>query len=281
MRCSAWSQSCTNGFPVAPSLCAISFSWCGKTLSTAPVWMSSVSPRYFIDIAEHSRCQPGPPLAELRLPERRLGLPFLRHLPDGEVADVLLLVLVVGDARAPLHRARGRPGRASRTRGTRRSGTRSSRRSRRCARAPPASSRSRPSRGRGRSRAGRRRPGTTFSVFRSSKNVAMCRSGELPEREPLGHRAADRLVVDVRQVHHLRHARTRGSGRRGTSRPPRRTSGGSRCGPGCRRSGRRCRGRPARGRVARNRPGNGPRVSKRRKLTVRDSRRGASAPQSP
>ena len=30
-------------------------------LSTAPVWMSNVSPRYFIDIALHSRCQPGRP----------------------------------------------------------------------------------------------------------------------------------------------------------------------------------------------------------------------------
>src|SRR5256886_6349386 len=50
IRCSAWSHMDTKGFPVAPSLCAISFSWCGKMLSTAPVWMSNVSPRYFIDI---------------------------------------------------------------------------------------------------------------------------------------------------------------------------------------------------------------------------------------
>src|ERR1019366_2103598 len=60
-RCSAWSQKLTKGFPVAPSLCAISFSWCGKMLSTAPVWMSNVSPRYFIDMALHSRCHPGRP----------------------------------------------------------------------------------------------------------------------------------------------------------------------------------------------------------------------------
>ena len=26
-----------------------------------PVWRSNVSPRYFIDIAEHSMCQPGRP----------------------------------------------------------------------------------------------------------------------------------------------------------------------------------------------------------------------------
>ena len=30
-------------------------------LSTPPVWMSKVSPRSFIDIAEHSMCHPGRP----------------------------------------------------------------------------------------------------------------------------------------------------------------------------------------------------------------------------
>ena len=34
-----------NGFPVAASACATSFSWCGKTRSTPPPWMSKVSPR--------------------------------------------------------------------------------------------------------------------------------------------------------------------------------------------------------------------------------------------
>ena len=36
MRCSTWTQKRENGLPVAPSLCAISFSWCGKIRSTPP-----------------------------------------------------------------------------------------------------------------------------------------------------------------------------------------------------------------------------------------------------
>src|SRR6476661_4995214 len=41
--------------------CAISFSWCGKTRSMPPPWMSKVSPSSAADIAEHSMCQPGRP----------------------------------------------------------------------------------------------------------------------------------------------------------------------------------------------------------------------------
>ncbi len=52
-------QYLTKGFPVAPSLWAISFSWCGKLSSIAPPWMSIVSPRYCMAMAEHSMCQPG------------------------------------------------------------------------------------------------------------------------------------------------------------------------------------------------------------------------------
>src|SRR4051794_8492867 len=40
---------------------AISFSWCGKIRSIPPPWMSKVAPRYLVDMAEHSRCQPGRP----------------------------------------------------------------------------------------------------------------------------------------------------------------------------------------------------------------------------
>ena len=46
----------------AASLCAISFSWCGKMRSIPPPWMSNPKPRYFALIAEHSMCQPGRPL---------------------------------------------------------------------------------------------------------------------------------------------------------------------------------------------------------------------------
>ena len=54
-------QKFANGLPVAASLCAISFSWCGKMRSCPPPWMSKVSPRYFMLMAEHSMCQPGRP----------------------------------------------------------------------------------------------------------------------------------------------------------------------------------------------------------------------------
>ena len=54
-------QIFTKGLPVSASVCAISFSWCGKARSLPPAWMSSCSPRCFIAIAEHSMCQPGRP----------------------------------------------------------------------------------------------------------------------------------------------------------------------------------------------------------------------------
>ncbi len=60
-RCSPWHQIRTNGWPVAASLWAISFSWCGKMLSTPPQWMSNDSPSSAMLIAEHSMCQPGRP----------------------------------------------------------------------------------------------------------------------------------------------------------------------------------------------------------------------------
>ena len=44
-----------------PRVCAISFSWCGKTRSMPPPWMSKSSPRSSSAIAEHSMCQPGRP----------------------------------------------------------------------------------------------------------------------------------------------------------------------------------------------------------------------------
>ncbi|MNL44628.1 hypothetical protein D3C87_1672170 [compost metagenome] len=40
---------------------ATSFSWCGKSRSVPPVWMSMVSPRCLRTMAEHSMCQPGRP----------------------------------------------------------------------------------------------------------------------------------------------------------------------------------------------------------------------------
>ena len=40
---------------------AISFSWCGKTRSSPPPWISNSGPSAFSAIAEHSMCQPGRP----------------------------------------------------------------------------------------------------------------------------------------------------------------------------------------------------------------------------
>src|SRR3990167_6700656 len=54
-------QYFTGDLPVAPQDWAISFSWCGKTRSLPPPWMSKHSPKSFWLIAEHSICQPGRP----------------------------------------------------------------------------------------------------------------------------------------------------------------------------------------------------------------------------
>src|SRR5439155_24600364 len=56
-----WIQYRANSLPVAAQDWAISFSWCGKMRSWPPPWMSNLSPRSFIDMAEHSMCQPGRP----------------------------------------------------------------------------------------------------------------------------------------------------------------------------------------------------------------------------
>ncbi len=51
----------TNGWPVACSLWASSFSWWGNIRSIPPPWMSNVGPRIFMLMAEHSMCHPGRP----------------------------------------------------------------------------------------------------------------------------------------------------------------------------------------------------------------------------
>ncbi|MNE78897.1 hypothetical protein D3C80_1753400 [compost metagenome] len=51
----------TKGLPLAPSDCAISFSWCGNCRSAPPPWMSKCSPSSVQLMAEHSMCQPGRP----------------------------------------------------------------------------------------------------------------------------------------------------------------------------------------------------------------------------
>ena len=55
------SQYLAIGWPWQHSLWAISFSWCGKTRSRPPPWMSKVRPSRRRLMAEHSMCQPGRP----------------------------------------------------------------------------------------------------------------------------------------------------------------------------------------------------------------------------
>ena len=50
-----------SGLPRAASVCAISFSWCGKTRSEPPPCTSNGTPSTSSAIAEHSMCQPGRP----------------------------------------------------------------------------------------------------------------------------------------------------------------------------------------------------------------------------
>ena len=64
-------------------------------------------PRCFMLIAEHSMCQPGPALADARRPGR---LAWLRALPEREVADVVLVVLVGLDPLADPELRRVEPG---------------------------------------------------------------------------------------------------------------------------------------------------------------------------
>src|SRR5919112_3310475 len=59
-----WTHILANCLRVYDSDWAISFSWCGKTRSCPPPWISIVSPRYLRDMAEHSICQPGLPFPQ-------------------------------------------------------------------------------------------------------------------------------------------------------------------------------------------------------------------------
>jgi MYXO-CTERM domain-containing protein len=82
----------TNLPPLAASLCAISFSWCGNCRSWPPPWMSKCSPRSALHIAEHSMCQPGRPGPNALWPLGVLGLALFRRLPHHEVERIVLAV---------------------------------------------------------------------------------------------------------------------------------------------------------------------------------------------
>ena len=82
-RCAPCTHSRAGGPPTIGADCAISSSWWGKTLSSPPVWMSNVGPRWRSAIAEHSRCQPGKALAPAAGPVQLA--PRLGRLPEREV----------------------------------------------------------------------------------------------------------------------------------------------------------------------------------------------------
>ena len=240
-RWAQWSQVPTNGWPVAASrLGDLVLVVREHEVDAAGV---DVERRPEVGHA-HRRAldvPAGPARPDRRVPRRLAGL---RALPEREVADVVLAVLVGLHALADPHRARDRGGRAGRRPATTRSGRRSSRR--RCGRRGPARAASATSvddlrdvLGRARQHVGRVMPSASASA-RNARRVAV---GELAERIALGRRAADDLVVDVGQVHDPGHRAGRGSA--GSGRAGRRTgtSGSCRCGRGRRPSGRSCRRR--------------------------------------
>ena len=124
-------------------------------------------------------------------------------LPEHEVADVVLRVLVGRDALADAHLVRVEPGQPPVGRpardpeedravvgpvgvAARRGGARRARPSRGCARSPGAG----------------RPAGVIRSVARVVEEAGDPAFGEVVDPDPLGGRAADDLVVDVGQVHH-------------------------------------------------------------------------------
>ena len=118
-----------NSWPSARD-CASSFSWCGKTRSSPPPWISNAGPSSSSAITEHSMCQPGRPRPHGRVPPRVLAR--LVRLPEREVARILLArvrllllhlvrplareLAVVGVARGRGSRRRRRPRTRSRAR---------------------------------------------------------------------------------------------------------------------------------------------------------------------
>ena len=166
------------------------------------MWMSNDSPRCFIDIAEHSMCQPGRPGPDRRLPRRLAGL---RALPEREVADVVLGVLVGLDALADPHLLRVEVGEPA---------VRRPRRDPEEDRAVVGPVGVVPSRGASRSGAtmssmcsvarGRTSGRVIRSAAASARKRSSQRSASSPMPMPGGRRAADDLVVDVGDVHHPR-----------------------------------------------------------------------------
>ena len=161
-------------------------------------------------MAEHSMCQPGRPGPDGRVPARLAGL---GALPEGEVADVVLAVLVGLDPLPHPHPRRDRGGPAGRSRARRRCGRRSSRRrSGRRGRRPGASAISSTICGmcsvaRGMTSGtvdAERRPGRPGRASRSASEIS-------PIETPSAVGALDDLVVDVGDVHDPRHLAARGS----------------------------------------------------------------------
>ena len=100
-RCAPCTQTRAGGPPTIGADWAISSSWWGKTLSSPPVWMSNVGPRWRRAIAEHSRCQPGKPSPQ-RLGQRMLATGSgPGRLPEREVGGIALVRLDVAPVAGP------------------------------------------------------------------------------------------------------------------------------------------------------------------------------------
>ena len=204
-RCAQCSHVRTNGSPVAASDWAISSSWCGNTRSTPPVWTSNDDPRLRHAHGRALDVPAGPAGPDRRVPRRLAGL---RTLPHGEVADVVLAVLVGLDPLARPASPRGRGARAARRRARTRCGRRSSRR--RCGTRGPCRAASAPARrsaGCARSpEAGRpaassrahRHPRGIVPAYRSASSVVVIPSA-----------AAPRMILSSMSVRFMTHVTAR------------------------------------------------------------------------
>ena len=226
-------QSCANSWPSARD-CAISFSWCGKTRSSPPPWISKTGPSSSSAITEHSMCQPGRPRPHGE--SHHVSSPCLFAFQSAKSRGSSLRGVRLLVAPRLLAAAGGR--RACRSRGSSRRGSRRRRRPR--TRAPRAISSSITATISGTisvafgSTSGRPRPRSPVSSRYQPRRVARRARALAPGRGLVD------LVVDVRDVVDERRRRSPLRAASARSHMPRsRTAARCRCGRARRRSGRR------------------------------------------